>query len=101
MGKGENAGLYNHFLLFKQCFQKASSSSGVKSCHCDIGLKTLIQTKQVPVARVPSILLSYTLAVLSEQPTASCHGNNGLAAMDVTALLLLIKTSLNEQRISE
>ena len=29
VGKGENAG-YQHFLLFPQCFQKASSSGSLK-----------------------------------------------------------------------
>ena len=29
MGKGENAG-YQHFLLFLQCFQKASSTGSLK-----------------------------------------------------------------------
>ena len=33
VGKGENAG-YQHFLLFPQCFQKASSLGVVKSRDC-------------------------------------------------------------------
>ena len=33
VGKGENAG-YQHFLLFPQCFQKASFSGSLKSLDC-------------------------------------------------------------------
>ena len=33
VGKGENAG-YQHFLLFPQCFQKASLLGVVKSWYC-------------------------------------------------------------------
>ena len=33
MGKGENAG-YQHFLIFPQCFQKASFLGVVKSRDC-------------------------------------------------------------------
>ena len=37
VGKGENAG-YQHFLLFPQCFQKASSSGSLKVGFCGKGL---------------------------------------------------------------
>ena len=35
VGKGENAGeLYQHFLLFPLCFQKASNTGSLKSPGC-------------------------------------------------------------------
>ena len=40
MGKGENAG-YKHFLLFLQCFQKASSMGGKLYGLCGKEVKTL------------------------------------------------------------
>ena len=44
VGKGENAG-YQHFLLFPQCFQKASQLGVVKSWDCVVRafLKLLVQ----------------------------------------------------------
>ena len=38
VGKGENAG-YQHFLLFLQCFQKASFLRVVKSHDCEVKSK--------------------------------------------------------------
>ena len=40
VGKGENAG-YQHFLLFPQCFQRASSSGRKKSGMCGKELMNL------------------------------------------------------------
>ena len=45
VGKGENAG-HQHFLLFPQCFQMASSSWGSKSRHCVV--KGFIQAGTCP-----------------------------------------------------
>ena len=45
VGKGENPGLYQHFLIFLQCFQKASLKVRIvwslKSGLCGIELKCL------------------------------------------------------------
>ena len=40
MGKEENAG-YQHFLLFPQCFQRASYSRLLNSGLCDKGFKMI------------------------------------------------------------
>ena len=41
VGKGENAG-YQHFLLFPQCFEKASSLGSIKSRLCETKTPTYI-----------------------------------------------------------
>ena len=43
VGKGENAG-YQHFLLFPQCFQKASYTGSLKVVNAGRGKKVLIPT---------------------------------------------------------
>ena len=48
VGKGKNAG-YQHFLLFPQCFQKASCSEGFEVGIK--GLKTKTWVRQPPVKR--------------------------------------------------
>ena len=46
MGKGENAG-NQHFLLFPQCFQRASMSGSLKVSNC-VGKDECICTKSMP-----------------------------------------------------
>ena len=60
MGKGENAG-YQHFLLFPQCFQKASFSGLLKSGYCDKELSSLSEDKTLNQSKFEAFALNQKL----------------------------------------
>lgn len=63
-----------------------------RNAHCTVWI--------LPVALVPSILLSQILTELSEQPTARQQGMGGQIATEVAARRQFIKISCNTQKCS-